>query len=73
MVWNPEIQGAANAVTMLWGGPCHFVKNDEGGAKHQEGLHVRSPASTEVGQPVWEDISAGMSGNTSLAESVLGF
>ena len=31
------------------------------------------PLSTEVVQPVWEDISAGMSGNTSLAESVLGF
>ena len=72
-VRNRRIPGCGQTGTMLWGGPCYFVKNNEGGAKHQEGLHVRSPASTEVDQPVWEDISAGMSGNTSLAESVLGF
>ena len=71
-VRNRRIPGCGQTGTMLWGGPCYFVKNNEGGAKHQEGLHGRSPASTEVVQPVWEDISAGMSGNTSQAESVLG-
>ena len=55
---------------MLWGGPCYFVKNNEGGAKHQVGLR-RSPASCQKLLPVWEDISAGMSGNTSKAESDL--
>ena len=49
-VRNRRIPGCGQTGTMLWGGPCYFAKNNEGGAKHQEGLHG-SPASCRSCSP----------------------
>ena len=55
-VRNRRIPGCGQTGTMLWGGPCYFVKNNEGGAKHQVGLQ-RSPASrSEVACLHWNKI-----------------